>query len=428
MVDQANNVTMSPILRFRTRGVGDVTPPRIVGAVIPVEVGVDRAVLAWSTDEGAYSKILYGTSRNALDQSQASVANVLLLDHRVELTGLTPSTKYWYTAVSLDAALSEGRSDTLSLTTRAGNDVTPPPILPPAPGGINKGLVLRAAPRYGISQTRAQWSSSEENSGRVEVTTDSTRGPDSLFADRSIVRTYNAPDYAREQKVNLAGLDLAAPYWAMIVIRDRAGNVSKGIPIEFATPTATDLDVTPPSITFSNIVPTRIPSWPPDAVEVQFQLVLSEPAAVELSYGRAPDTLSNLAVSLRKEPSHTIRGPCVVRDPVLLPASDQRRGGQCLRGPRAALVQDACTGPGFPSAIHTFSDHRFDLRQCLRWPGGGHRRVQHERSFHVRSVRARSWRRGRRAVCGYAVQTFQEPQNQQPQVGHAVRIRPCPDR
>lgn len=300
VIDQAGNLDMSPILRFRTRGVGDVTPPRIVGAVIPVEVGVDRAVLVWRTDEGAYSKILYGTSRNLLDQSQGNVADVLVLEHRVELLGLTPSTKYWYTAVSLDAALNEGRSDTLSLTTRAGNDITSPAILPPAPGRINKGLVLRAAPRQGIPETRAHWSSSEENSGRVEVTTDSTRGPDSLFADRSIVRTYAAPDYAREHEVDLTDLELGTRHWAMIIVRDRAGNVSRGVPIEFTTPTELELDTTPPSITSAMYIDDPMNRrW-------RFELMLSEPADVRIMYGTDPNVLDLLFVSLDKKRHHII--------------------------------------------------------------------------------------------------------------------------
>ena len=299
-IDAANNLTTTSLLRFRTRAARDTIPPKVIGKVEVVSIGVNNAILAWKTNEGAYSKVLYGTVQTNLNQAQANVADVLLQEHRIELTGLTENTTYYYSAVSLDASRNADTTRAQSFTTRLAPDVTPPPILPYGPNKANQGLVLGANAGQGRPVPRAQWSSSEDNTGFVEVCTDSTRGPDSLFVKRDSVVTFNDPSYAHEHKVDLEGLQAGKAYYAVIVARDRANNVSKGILIGFSTPGVPVVDTTPPSVD-----PNRS-SFSGGEDSWQFKLVLTEPADARIFYGVQHYALNEVKASLVKQTEHNI--------------------------------------------------------------------------------------------------------------------------
>lgn len=78
--------------------------------------------IRWSTSEAATSEVLYGTSADNLDQNYSSASRVS--SHLATLTGLTPSTLYYYAVRSRDAAGNISTADVRSFTTSA-----PAPIL-----------------------------------------------------------------------------------------------------------------------------------------------------------------------------------------------------------------------------------------------------------------------------------------------------------
>lgn len=74
-------------------------PPRLI--VDPaVEVGSDQADVTWTTDRDSTSFVYYGTSPTNLNQSKGGLETVA--QHTQRLTGLLPSTMYYYRVQSFD--------------------------------------------------------------------------------------------------------------------------------------------------------------------------------------------------------------------------------------------------------------------------------------------------------------------------------------
>ncbi len=86
---------------FDTALPGDTTPP-LISSVSAVPGAGGTAVITWTTNEPADSLVVYGTDTAVLDQSAA--AATLVTNHQITLTGLDPSTTYYYRVLSADAA------------------------------------------------------------------------------------------------------------------------------------------------------------------------------------------------------------------------------------------------------------------------------------------------------------------------------------
>jgi hypothetical protein len=79
----------------------DETPP-VISAVQAAPGPNSTAVITWTTDEDANSRVDYGTSPNTLDQTQSNATETL--SHSLTLTGLAPDTAYYYRVTSTDIA------------------------------------------------------------------------------------------------------------------------------------------------------------------------------------------------------------------------------------------------------------------------------------------------------------------------------------
>lgn len=108
----------------------------VASAVAAAPSGTTAADITWTTDELASSQVEYGTT-SALGQATA-VDAARTGTHRVSLTGLQPSTTYYYRVRSVDAAGNAGVSAVQSFATRVD--------LPPTVGIVNvaNGAVLQA--------------------------------------------------------------------------------------------------------------------------------------------------------------------------------------------------------------------------------------------------------------------------------------------
>jgi hypothetical protein len=82
-------------------GSSDTTPPTISDIEASVTTNTS-AVITWTTNESATSKVLYGTSSGALTSSSSRAT--LNLDHTIILRTLTADTGYFYRVVSTDLA------------------------------------------------------------------------------------------------------------------------------------------------------------------------------------------------------------------------------------------------------------------------------------------------------------------------------------
>src|SRR3989344_587746 len=80
----------------------DTTVPTI-SSVSASPVADTTAVITWTTNEGATTQLLYGTTSGSLD-TYSTLTTGLNLSHTVSLTGLTEDTTYYYTVSSVDGS------------------------------------------------------------------------------------------------------------------------------------------------------------------------------------------------------------------------------------------------------------------------------------------------------------------------------------
>ena len=125
-----NGPTLGGPVQATTAATPDTAPPVISGLQV-TDLSQTTATVRWTTDERANSVVTYGTASGAPDNSAADVA--LDTTHRMLLTGLRDSTRYFLTVTSTDGSSNLAASPEISFTT------LPPAVdLPPtAPGPIS---------------------------------------------------------------------------------------------------------------------------------------------------------------------------------------------------------------------------------------------------------------------------------------------------
>jgi len=92
----------------------DTTPPRISNVLLcPEGVTETTADICWTTHEKSTSQVEYWTSPSML----SPLDETLVINHHVELTGLTPGTKYYSKTMSMDRRGNLAVSDEYTFTT-----------------------------------------------------------------------------------------------------------------------------------------------------------------------------------------------------------------------------------------------------------------------------------------------------------------------
>ncbi|MGQ9583637.1 MAG: fibronectin type III domain-containing protein, partial [Thermoplasmatota archaeon] len=124
---------------FITSSTPDRTPPVITGVAVS-GVTDSLAVVSWRTNEPASSTVLYWTegspSTNASDPS-------FVLRHSILLTGLAPSTTYFFKVISWDpSGNGPASSEQLSFTTLAAPDTRPPVISNVRVSGVTDSIAV----------------------------------------------------------------------------------------------------------------------------------------------------------------------------------------------------------------------------------------------------------------------------------------------
>ena len=110
---EINNVT-EPVVETITAG--DTTSPH-VNSVLAISVLPTEENIAWTTDELATSRLEYGTTPSY--GSSITLSATAGLAHLAVLTGLTPSTRYYYCIHSTDLAGNASDSCNHEFTTEA---------------------------------------------------------------------------------------------------------------------------------------------------------------------------------------------------------------------------------------------------------------------------------------------------------------------
>ncbi|KKS51781.1 MAG: hypothetical protein UV82_C0019G0001, partial [Candidatus Magasanikbacteria bacterium GW2011_GWD2_43_18] len=99
--DKNGNTSDPTEFVFTTTDSTDRTPPTITVATTTL-VSDTKALITWTTDEGSSSQVFYGTAADSLD-NETTVDTASNRSHRVIISGLSASTRYYYIVQSADA-------------------------------------------------------------------------------------------------------------------------------------------------------------------------------------------------------------------------------------------------------------------------------------------------------------------------------------
>ncbi|MBT5873584.1 MAG: T9SS type A sorting domain-containing protein [Candidatus Latescibacteria bacterium] len=176
----------------------DATPPVIDAASIASAPSDDRAIITWLTDEGSDSEVQFGTDADSLET--AVVDGAIVTSHQVTLTGLTPSTKYFFKVLSSDVAQNgPTTSATFSLTTSATPDTETPVI-----SNVANSTSTQPDSTATITLT---WSTDRLASSFVDYDT---------LSDLSTQVTTGTQNGSTSHSVTVTGLDLGRTYYFQV--------------------------------------------------------------------------------------------------------------------------------------------------------------------------------------------------------------------
>jgi hypothetical protein len=162
------------------------------------------AVVSWRTNEGADSRVLFGSQPDALTQQVADPQPVA--SHDLVLRGLRPRTTYYYRVVSKD---SDGH-----VTVSPAPDAPPASFTTPAADTTSPTVSALRADPLPDGTAVVSWRTSEPSDSRVQFGT----APGSLTDSRVDAAAVTS------HSVVLTNLKPRAVYWYRVVSQDAAGN------------------------------------------------------------------------------------------------------------------------------------------------------------------------------------------------------------
>ncbi len=182
-----------------TVAASDTTPPAISGLQVSTTSG--SATITWTTNEPSTTQVAYGPTTSY--GSTTTLNSTLGTSHTATITGLTPSTTYYFQVRSTDAAKNTGTSSA-SFTTAAVTvtDTTPPSIT---------NVVVSA-----ITNTTAtiSWTTNELAIGVVEYDTGTQ------YSHSTAGETAQTTSHSQ----SLTGLTANTTYYYRVKSTDAAGN------------------------------------------------------------------------------------------------------------------------------------------------------------------------------------------------------------
>lgn len=206
--DGSGNLATSSDQMFTT--MADVTSPAISG--IGITPGTSTASVIWTTNEGATSQILYGTTTG---YGFSTVLDATLVGaHSQTLTGLVPGTMYHLQIQSKDASNNLAASLDQTFTTLT-LDTTPPTI-----------SSVTASPASGTASVT--WTTNEAATSKVYYSTVNPvdLGSASSTSDVTLVTSHTA---------NLTGLNASTTYFYVVQSADASLNTATSSQQSFTT-------------------------------------------------------------------------------------------------------------------------------------------------------------------------------------------------
>ncbi|MFQ5470861.1 MAG: fibronectin type III domain-containing protein, partial [Gammaproteobacteria bacterium] len=187
--------------------VSDSIPPSITN-IASSAISGNSATITWDTNEAADSQVEYGTSTNF--GNFTPVDNALVTNHSLTVTGLSPTTTYYYRVISKDAAGNAGTSYTYTFTT---GDTTAPVI---------SNVTVSNIMTNGASVT---WNTNELADSQVEYGVDTNYG--------SFTTLYPIPSTYHSH--SLLNLTANTTYHYRVINTDEAGNTTTSPDYTFTT-------------------------------------------------------------------------------------------------------------------------------------------------------------------------------------------------
>ena len=221
----------------------DTTAPVI--SDVRATPGSRSCVITWTTDELATSKVLIMSPEGI----PAVENSVLVIEHSVTVTGLTPNTTYTYGVISADGAGNERQEVGFEFTTKMA-DTSPP-------------VITEIAVEVGSNSAVITWLTNEPATSEVRYGL--TTAYELSATDDTLVT---------DHRVTLIGLDPSTTYYFMVRSRNAEGLEYAFTGLSFTT---SGPDATPPvisEITVSRNMNSAIVRW-----------LTNEPATSQVEYG-----------------------------------------------------------------------------------------------------------------------------------------------
>ena len=174
---------------------------------ISVTASTTSAVVTWTTNESATSKVKYANEPLATaDDKDTVVNNSLVTSHSLNLTGLTASTTYYLIIESRDAEGNKAVSTERTLTTLAapGTDTVAPVI---------SNISVTASTTSAV----VTWTTDETATSKVKY------ADESLSTATSILQVENS-SLVTSHSLNVTGLTASTTYYFMIESKDASNN------------------------------------------------------------------------------------------------------------------------------------------------------------------------------------------------------------
>ncbi len=171
-------------------------------------VNTKKATITWSTDRESDSKVQYGTTSGSYFTEEPS-NSTQVTDHKINLTNLTPGTKYYYKAKWTDEDGNTGSSEEKTFTTDAAPFISNVKTTNISINSAYVSFTIKSA-----SKVVVQYGKSTSYGGTETISTSKSES---------------------EQNVPLADLDEGTEYHFRIVAEDDEGNSYAGDDYTFET-------------------------------------------------------------------------------------------------------------------------------------------------------------------------------------------------
>ena len=200
---------------------GEASETTISISDITVSVAGGRALIEWSTDRQADSRVEYGVTTS---YGMEAIDTALKTQHIIELTALQLHTTYYFRIQSMDASGAGDQTRDFSFATLAEGEVAPQPSEVEALARIDSAIIM--------------WQTNESATGEIEYGEDVAYGSSAISSEAQI-----------EHEALLTDLKSETTYHYRIKVTDLDGNITFSSDFTFETESEPEESISRKNIT-----------------------------------------------------------------------------------------------------------------------------------------------------------------------------------